>query len=95
MNAIPVHGAKNRLSYYLHLTDEQGPVFITNHGKVSYVIQNLKDYQKTDKLLAKNSFTERIPLLKEFREAELITDWKMMILTILNITKASAKNNPW
>ncbi|WP_407397410.1 type II toxin-antitoxin system prevent-host-death family antitoxin [Treponema sp.] len=44
MNAIPVFEAKNRLSYYLHLTDEQGPIFITNHGKPAYVIQNLKDF---------------------------------------------------
>ena len=41
MNEIPVYEAKNRLSYYLHLSDEQGPIFITNHGKVSYVIQSI------------------------------------------------------
>lgn len=60
MNAIPVYEAKNRLSYYLHLTDEQGPVFITNHGKISYVIQNLKDYQNANRELTKKFFSERI-----------------------------------
>lgn len=60
MNAIPVYEAKNRLSYYLHLTDEQGPIFITNHGKISYVIQNLKDYQNANRELTKKSFSERI-----------------------------------
>ncbi|MCQ2249338.1 MAG: type II toxin-antitoxin system Phd/YefM family antitoxin [Treponema sp.] len=53
MNAIPVFEAKNRLSYYLHLTDEQGAVFITNHGKPAYVIQSLKDYQNITKELTK------------------------------------------
>lgn len=60
MNAIPVYEAKNRLSYYLHLSDEQGPIFITNHGKPAYVIQSLEDYQKVNKELIKKSYSERI-----------------------------------
>ena len=36
MNAIPVYEAKNRLSYYLHLTDEQGPIFINSIAISSY-----------------------------------------------------------
>ncbi|MCQ2242186.1 type II toxin-antitoxin system Phd/YefM family antitoxin [Treponema sp.] len=60
MNAIPVFEAKNRLSYYLHLTDEQGPIFITNHGKPAYVIQSLEDYQKVNKELIKKSYSARI-----------------------------------
>lgn len=60
MNAIPVYEAKNRLSYYLHLSDDQGPIFITNHGKPAYVIQSLEDYQKVNKELIKKSYSERI-----------------------------------
>ena len=53
MNEIPVYEAKNRLSYYLHLSDEQGPIFITNHGKVSYVIQSISEFNE-----ARNKFKE-------------------------------------
>ncbi|MDO4506071.1 MAG: type II toxin-antitoxin system Phd/YefM family antitoxin [Spirochaetales bacterium] len=53
MNAIPVYEAKNRLSYYLHLSDDQGPIFITNHGKPAYVIQSLEDYRESQKRIEK------------------------------------------
>ena len=41
MNAIPVYEAKNRLSYYLHLTDEQGPIFINSIAISSYTLTSV------------------------------------------------------
>lgn len=41
MNAIPVYEAKNRLSYYLHLTDEQGPIFINSIAFNSYTLTSV------------------------------------------------------
>lgn len=44
-NTVPVFEAKNRLSFYLHKADTEGPVFITSRGKKAYVIQSISDYE--------------------------------------------------
>ena len=66
MNDIPVYEAKNRLSYYLHLSDEQGPIFITNHGKVSYVIQSISEFNE-----ARNKFKEEKTIYDHVLEARV------------------------
>lgn len=45
-NAVPVFEMKNKLSFYLHKTESEGPVFISSHGKASYVIQTIEDYEE-------------------------------------------------
>lgn len=45
-NAIPVFEAKNKLPFFIHLAETEGPVPITRHNqKVAYIISK-SDYDK-------------------------------------------------
>lgn len=59
-NTVPVFEAKNRLSFYLHKADTEGPVFITLRGKKAYVIQSISDYETQKSEVKKESIVERI-----------------------------------
>lgn len=45
-NAVPVFEMKNKLSFYLHKVEEEGPVFISNRGRPAFVLQTVEDYEK-------------------------------------------------
>lgn len=45
-NAVPVFEMKNKLSYYLHKAESDGPVFISNRGKSEFVLMTIEDYEK-------------------------------------------------
>lgn len=48
-NAVPVFEMKNKLSFFLHKAESEGPVFISNRGKPAFVLQTIEDYEKTDR----------------------------------------------
>ncbi len=45
-NAVPVFEMKNKLSYFLHKVESEGPVFISNRGKPAFVLQTIEDFEK-------------------------------------------------
>lgn len=45
-NAVPVFEMKNKLSFFLHKAREEGPVFISNHGKPAFVLQTIEEYEE-------------------------------------------------
>lgn len=59
-NTVPVFEAKNRLSFYLHKADTEGPVFITSRGKKAYVIQSISDYERQKNEVKKESIVDRV-----------------------------------
>lgn len=63
MNAVPVYEMKNKLSYYLHKVDTQGPVYISVRGKPTYVIKTIIDDDKE-----KNIDIVKKTKLQEIRE---------------------------
>lgn len=52
-NAVPVFEMKNRLSYYLHKAESEGPVFISNRGKPAFVLQTVEDFEEQRKSTSK------------------------------------------
>lgn len=46
MNSVPVYEMKNKLSQYLHMVVEEGPVGISVHGKPSFVIQTIEEFDE-------------------------------------------------
>ena len=45
-NAVPVFEMKNKLSYFLHKVESEGPVFISKRGKPAFVLQTIEDFEK-------------------------------------------------
>lgn len=45
-NAVPVFEMKNKLSFFLHKVEEEGPVFISNRGRPAFVLQTVEDYER-------------------------------------------------
>lgn len=45
-NAVPVFEMKNKLSFYLHKAETQGPVYISNRGKPAFILQTIEDYEE-------------------------------------------------
>ena len=60
MTAVPVFEAKNKLPYYLHKAETEGPVLISRHNQdVAYIIskEDFLSLQKRDK--TEKSIVER------------------------------------
>lgn len=45
-NAVPVFEMKNKLSFYLHKAETEGPVYISNRGKPAFILQTIEDYEE-------------------------------------------------
>lgn len=52
-NAVPVYEMKNKLSYYLHKAESEGPVYISNRGKPAFILQTIEDYEEKLKMAPK------------------------------------------
>lgn len=52
-NAVPVYEMKNKLSFYLHKAEIEGPVYISNRGKPAFILQTIEDYEEKVKLAPK------------------------------------------
>lgn len=67
-NAVPVFEMKNKLSFYLHKAKEEGPVFISNHGKTAFVLQTIEEYEEQNEKRKeeKNIFEVAADLRKKY-----------------------------
>ena len=45
--AIPIHEAKNRLPFYIHTAEKNGPVRISRHNEVVAYIVSKEDFEKS------------------------------------------------
>lgn len=60
-NAVPVFEMKNKLSFFLHKAESEGPVFISSRGRPEFVLQTIEDYEKlTNTAPKEKSLFERI-----------------------------------
>lgn len=73
-DAVPVYEMKNKLSFYLHKAEEEGPVFISNRGKPAFVLQTIEDYEKQNNSGPKEKNPEEIAA--ELRKKHEIEDTK-------------------
>lgn len=67
--AIPVFEAKNKLPFYIHKAEAEGPVFLSRRNKEVAVVISVDDYNKLLNQASKNrshmSFLDRV---KDFHE---------------------------
>lgn len=57
---VPVFEAKNKLPFYLHQAEDEGPVFITRHDKTAGVLISAKDYDEIKNNSEKKTFIKSI-----------------------------------
>ena len=62
-DSVPIFEAKNRLPFYIHKAETEGPVFISRHGKDVAVIISQEEYN--EKIAKKRSFIDEVNDLKE------------------------------
>ncbi|MBR4684527.1 MAG: type II toxin-antitoxin system prevent-host-death family antitoxin [Spirochaetia bacterium] len=62
-DSIPIFEAKNRLPYFIHKAETEGPVFLSRRGKNVAVIISMAEYE--EKFLKKRSFIDEVNDLKE------------------------------
>ena len=61
-DSVPIFEAKNRLPFYIHKAETEGPVFISRHGKDVAVIISQEEYN--DKIAKKCSFIDEVHELR-------------------------------
>ena len=62
-DSVPIFEAKNRLPFYIHKAETEGPVFISRHGKDVAVIISQEEYN--EKIAKKRSFIDEVNELRE------------------------------
>ena len=62
-DSIPIFEAKNRLPYFIHKAETEGPVFLSRRGKNVAVIISQEEYE--EKIAKKRSFVDEVNDLKE------------------------------
>lgn len=71
-NAVPVFEMKNKLSFFLHKVEEEGPVFISNRGRTAFVLQTVEDYEKQTQTAPKEK--NIFEVMAELRQQYEITE---------------------
>ena len=61
-DSVPIFEAKNRLPFYIHKAETEGPVFISRHGKEVAVIISQDEYN--EKIAKKRSFIDEVHELR-------------------------------
>lgn len=61
-DSIPIFEAKNRLPYYIHKAETEGPVFLSRRGKNVAVIISQEEYD--EKIVQKRSFIDEVHELR-------------------------------
>lgn len=61
-DSVPIFEAKNRLPYFIHKAETEGPVFISRHGKDVAVIISQAEYD--EKFANKRSFVDEVNELR-------------------------------
>jgi len=59
MNTVPIYEAKNKLPFYIHQTEESGPVFISRHNKTVVVLLSYEDYCRIISKSRKDTILDR------------------------------------
>ena len=62
-DSIPIFEAKNRLPYFIHKAETEGPVFLSRRGKNVAVIISQEEYE--EKIAKKRSFIDDVQYLRE------------------------------
>ena len=89
-NPIPVFEAKNKLPYFLHLAETDGPIPIMRHNNVVAYIISKNDYEQI-----RNENKPQKSLVQKCRTIAKSTVWKKMILIIRHILKALELRLTW
>lgn len=75
--AIPIYEAKNKLTFYIHQAEKEGPVKLSRHNKDVAVIVSNDDYGKllalANSTAKRKSFLERAQDFRE-RNADFYSD---------------------
>ena len=61
-DSIPIFEAKNRLPFYIHKAETEGPVFLSRRGKNVAVIISQEEYE--EKIAQKHSFIDQVHELR-------------------------------
>ena len=61
-DSIPIFEAKNRLPYFIHKAETEGPVFLSRRGKNVAVIISQEEYE--EKIAKKRSFIDEVHELR-------------------------------
>ncbi len=59
MTAVPIFDAKNRLPFFIHLAEEQGPVMISRRNQEVAVLLSKEDYERLVEEAQGNSFLKK------------------------------------
>ena len=62
-DSIPIFEAKNRLPFYIHKAETEGPVFLSRRGKNVAVIISQEEYD--EKIVQKRSFIDEVHELRQ------------------------------
>ena len=62
-DSIPIFEAKNRLPYFIHKAETEGPVFLSRRGKKVAVIISQAEYD--EKFANKRSFVDEVNELRQ------------------------------
>lgn len=62
-DSIPIFEAKNRLPYFIHKAETEGPVFLSRRGKNVAVIISQAEYD--EKFANKRSFVDEVNELRQ------------------------------
>lgn len=99
--AVPVFEAKNKLPFYIHKAEEEGPVFLSRRNKEVAVVISVEDYNKLLSEANKNrshmSFLDRVKDFHE-RNKNLYSDFEVEQLfnnARCKDTKAFFEDNVW
>lgn len=73
MNTVPIYEAKNKLPFFMHQAEENGPVFISRRNKTVGVLLSFEEYNR---IMAKGRKDTILDRAAEFRRktAELFTN---------------------
>lgn len=76
--AVPIYEAKNRLPFFIHKAETEGPVFISRRNEVVAVIQSKEDYDSS-KQEYQSDFMKSVMKLREKYKDVLSDDFSEML----------------
>lgn len=59
MTVVPIFDAKNRLPFFIHLAEEEGPVMISRRNQEVAVLLSKEEYERLVKQAQGNSFLKK------------------------------------
>lgn len=71
MNTVPIFEAKNKLTFFIHQAENDGPVFISRRNKNAAVLMSFDEYESLVQQSKKTTFLEKLDAFKKCRPKEL------------------------